>query len=180
MRNTILIVILALVGALGGFFAGGWLEEAPQRELPPGLSVLKIGDPRADLNLPDSGGKPRQLAEWNGKLILLNFWATWCGPCREEMPLLDRLHQAHSGRGLEVVGIAMDDPGAVRSYLAQSPVLYPILISNNQLQDPSLLFGDTRGVLPFSVLIGRDGRVLAQRAGGFSERGLEHWLKPHL
>ena len=80
-----------------------------------------------------------------------------------------------------MLGIAMDDRDAVRDFLKIRPVQYPILISdsNSAQDDPSLLFGDTRSVLPYSVLIGRDGKLLAQHAGGFSEDGLMQWLQPH-
>ena len=79
-----------------------------------------------------------------------------------------------------MVGIAIDDAGAVRDFLKDSPVRYPILIGGDDDPNASLLFGDTRSVLPYSVLIGRDGRLLAQRAGSFSASELSNWLQPHL
>ena len=107
--------------------------------------------------------------------MLLNFWATWCGPCRDEMPLLD--HARSQYPGLEVVGVAVDDPAAVVDYLKESPVRYPILIADDVAHSPALLYGDTRDVLPYSVLIGPEGKVLAQRAGSFTAESLGAWLK---
>jgi thiol-disulfide isomerase/thioredoxin len=135
---------------------------------------------RADLQLDDAEGAAHRLSEWDGKLVLLNFWATWCGPCREEMPLLSETQQRFSANGLEVVGIAIDNASSVQDFLKNSPVRYPILVGGDDEDNPSLLFGDTRSVLPYSVLIGRDGKVVAQRAGSFSADGLVRWLQPHL
>jgi peroxiredoxin len=96
------------------------------------------------------------------------------------MPLLDHSGAAHADKGLQVVGIAIDDAEAVRSFLKESPVSYPILLDVANGVDPSVIFGDTRQVLPFSVLIGRDGRIVDQRAGSFSQVSLAAWLQPHL
>jgi thiol-disulfide isomerase/thioredoxin len=112
--------------------------------------------------------------------VLVNFWATWCGPCRDEMPLLDHSGALFAGKGLQVVGIAIDDVEAVRDFLKENPVRYPILLDVANGVDPSVIFGDTRQVLPFSVLIGRDGRIVDQRAGSFSQSSLTAWLQPHL
>jgi thiol-disulfide isomerase/thioredoxin len=179
-RTNLLIVLVALFGALLGLFAGsqyrGQVAEIP---LPSGVSVLRPGDMRIDLQLPDPDGRQHFLSEWKGKPLLINFWATWCGPCLEEMPLLDRIRAQTSAPGLEVVGIAIDTDDAVRAFLKNNPVGYPILIGGEKDPTQSLLFGDTRGVLPYSVLVDRDGKLLAQRAGRFSENSLKDWIKAH-
>jgi thiol-disulfide isomerase/thioredoxin len=179
-RTNLLIVCVAILGAALGLAAGSHFGQPPEIVPPDGMAVLKPGDQRADLQLSGTDGRSHRLSEWDGKLVLLNFWATWCGPCREEMPLLDRTRSEFARKGLEVVGIAIDDAGAVQEYLHDNPVRYPILIGSADEDNPSLVFGDTRSVLPYSVLIGRDGKILAQRAGSFSESVLSNWLKPHL
>ncbi|HEX3896839.1 MAG TPA: TlpA disulfide reductase family protein, partial [Rudaea sp.] len=113
-----------------------------------------------------------RLSEWRGKVVLLNFWASWCSPCREEMPLLDR---ESANAGIDVVGVAVDDPDAVKDYLRQTPVSFPILLADEK-NNPSIQFGDTREVFPYSVLIGRDGRIVAQKMGGFEPATLTDWL----
>jgi thiol-disulfide isomerase/thioredoxin len=179
-RTNLLVVAVAILGALLGLYAGSYLTLPPQVAVPPGVTVLKAGDQRANLQLPGTDGRSHQLSDWNGKLVLINFWATWCGPCRAEMPLLDRTRSALANQGLEVVGIAIDEAPAVGDFLKDSPVHYPILIGGDDDPNPSLLFGDTRSVLPYSVLVSPDGKILAQRAGSFSDTGLSHWLEPHL
>ena len=173
-RTNVLIVMVAIAGAAFGLALGTFFGNS-EPPAPPGVNVLKTGDKRLDLALTDPDGKPRRLSEWDGKRVLVNFWATWCGPCRDEMPLLD--HARSQYPGLEVVGVAVDDAGAVRQYLKESPVRYPILLADEAPPSPALLYGDTRDVLPYSVLIGPDGTLLAQRAGSFTAESLGAWLK---
>ncbi len=179
-RINVLIVLVALLSAGIGVWLGGRLRTAPGSTVPTNLTPLAIGDSRSELALTDATGQSRKLSDWDGKLILLNFWATWCGPCREEMPLLDATDQRYAAQGFAVIGVALDESDAVHEYLKDFPMHYPILLAGDAQPDPGLLFGNTRSVLPYSVLIGRDGKVLAQHAGGFSPATLAKWLTPYL
>lgn len=179
-RTNALILLIAIAGAAGGFLAGGWLKPLPPSPHA-NAHAIKIGDAAPPIERPDLDGKPRSLAEWRGKLVLVNFWASWCGPCREEMPLLDKTQQRFAAKGLQIVGVASDNPAATRNFLDAVPVHYPILIDDPEKgEDLSEAFGNDRDVLPYSVLIGSDGRVLARRAGNFTEAKLEAWLTPYL
>jgi thiol-disulfide isomerase/thioredoxin len=173
-RTNLLIVLVAIAGAALGLVAGSRFGQPPERELPPGVVALKPGDLRTDLQLTGIDGKPHRLSEWDGKRVLINFWATWCGPCRDEMPLLDHARSQYDG--LEVIGVAIDNDAAVGDYLKDNPVRYPILLGGEEADNPSVLFGDTRAVLPYSVLLGSDGKILAQRAGSFTSSSLGTWL----
>lgn len=180
-RQNLLIVVLAVVSAGVGLAASIWMRPAPRDvAVDRGVTALKVGDQRDDISLPDASGKPQSLAQWDGKLVLINFWASWCGPCREEMPMLDSSRAKYAERGLEVVGIAIEDAAAANRFLEQFPVSYPILINDPTLgADLSIRYGNSRNVLPFNVLIGRDGRIVAQRLGNFDQAGLDAWLAPH-
>lgn len=179
-RTNLLIVLVAVAGALLGLFATSFVGHAPSRPIPAGVTPLQVGDMRANLQFPGTDGVSHSLSDWDGKLVLLNFWATWCGPCREEMPLLDKVGTHLADSGLRVVGVAIDSDDAVRDFLQSHPVSYPILLGSSADVDPSLVFGDTRSLLPYSVLIGRDGTILAQHAGSFSADSLTDWLSGHI
>ena len=176
-RPTLLILALAL--AAGGALA--WLGRARTPHPAgtthaPATAPLAIDDRADDLALPDLHGATRHLSEWRGKRVLLNFWASWCGPCRQEMPALSAAQEHYASGGAQVIGIALDQPESVRAYLARTPVDYPILIGINADPVPTARFGDARGLLPYSVLIGRDGRILRTQLGALSPAELDGWL----
>jgi len=176
-RSPAWIVVLALLAATAGLLAGRWFKPGSGG----GEGYSHVGATRAAFVRPDPEGKPRDIGEWNGKLIVLNFWASWCAPCRAEMPVLDRIAQRHAGRGLAVIGIAVDEAAATREFLREHPVGYPILVDDPQTDgNLSTIYGNERKVLPYTVLIGRDGRILAQHFGLFDESALSAWLQPHL
>jgi peroxiredoxin len=171
--NWIILGLAVLVAAIGGY----WQRQA---EAPPPSTPL-VGQPVPALKLPDLSGTMHDLADYRGHRVVLNFWASWCLPCREEMPALDRAQQRHGADGADgvtVIGVAMDQPAAVRAFLAGHPVSYPIVLG--QLSHPSSAyrFGDRGDLLPYSVLIGADGRVLAQHAGPLDDAKLQQWLAP--
>jgi peroxiredoxin len=117
-----------------------------------------------DLTLPDTTGTPRRLRDWTGRPLIVNFWATWCEPCRREIPLLKSLRRERAGQKLEVLGIALDTPEAVRQYAARTGMDYPVLVGEQGGLEAVDAFGmDT--VLPFSVFIDRLGRVVTLKVG---------------
>lgn len=183
--RTILIVavLAALLGALAGLMVSGpgplWrtrlgqqvLQNAMDAKAPPppaGVVVAKRGEPMPPLRLTDLAGRTVAVPQaWAGRPLLINVWASWCGPCIEEMPELQRFSARQGAQGVQVVGIALDEPDAVRAFLTQVPVQYPILIEQPGPADASVRLGNLKGVLPYSVLIGADGRLLRQRIGPF-------------
>lgn len=179
-RTTLLVVAIAIVGAAAGFLAGDYF--APRRAMPPapaGVDARDIGDAYPELTLASLDGGAVPLTRWDGKPRLVNFWATWCGPCVEEMPLLERYHR-EAGDRLQVIGVALDDPEEVRRFVADTGVSYPILLDAPGPADASVRFGDTRGVLPYSVLIDARGRIIDRQMGSFHEESLKEWLAPVL
>ena len=178
-RATVVILVLACAAAAGGW----WLQRSQQTPTAapvplstraPKAAVLQVGDRADDLALPDLDGKTQRLSQWHGKRVLLNFWATWCAPCRKEMPELSAAQTRH--QGVQVIGVALDQPQAVREYLKHTAVDYPILIGIDADPEPTLHFGDTVGALPYSVLIGPDGRIERTKLGPFDAAELDDWL----
>jgi len=119
----------------------------------------------ADFTLPDLDDRPRSIMEWSGRPLIINFWATWCAPCRREMPLLQDLYEERGDSGLHIVGVAMDNKRDVQRFVAQIKVTYPILYGEDEGARAADSFGDSFVGLPFSAFIAPGGEVLALRAG---------------
>lgn len=167
-RASWLILGLAvLAGAIGG-----WLQHASRERRGPDL----VGQPVPALQLSGLDGRPHALAEFAGRRLLLNAWATWCGPCRKEMPALVAAQARFGGGRPVVVGVAMDTPDNVRAYLQAHPVNYPVLLGRLDAPDTTERLGDHAGVLPYSVLLDADGRILATHTGMLDPATLERWL----
>lgn len=115
-----------------------------------------------DFSLPELTGERLTLSAYRGKVVLLDFWATWCDPCREEIPHLVELQNKYRGRGLEIIGVSMDDgPEPVRDFYQRFKMNYPVVMGNAKTGE---LYGGVLG-LPIAFLIGRDGRIYAKHAG---------------
>jgi thiol-disulfide isomerase/thioredoxin len=115
-----------------------------------------------EFSLPTLTGEELELAAYKGKVVLLDFWATWCDPCREQIPSLVELQNKYRGQGLQVLGISMDDePGPVRDFYQQFKLNYPVVMGNAKTGE---LYGGILG-LPIAFLIGRDGRIYKKHIG---------------
>lgn len=125
----------------------------------------------------DLDGTPRTLSPYAGKAIVLNFWATWCTPCREEMPSFARLQSRWAAKGVQFVGLASDEAEKVLAFSRENPVNYPLWTGTSDIMELSRRLGNRLGVLPHTVLIGPDGRVLESRIGIYPEKALEQRLK---
>ena len=122
--------------------------------------------------LPDLEGRPQAMQQWRGKLLVLNYWATWCNPCREEMPLLSRLHERYSSRGVQFVGIAAEEVASVREFVRRLPVSYPLLAGGDAAADGTRAFGNVPLALPFTLVLDREGAVRATIRGRVREEAL--------
>jgi peroxiredoxin len=136
-----------------------------------------VGDLAPDFARTSLDGRQASLSSLRGRLVLLNFWATWCAPCREELPAFSKWQHAYGARGLQVLGVSMDDEAEpVRHFLAARPVAYPVVMGDAQLGER---FGGVLG-LPLSYLIAADGRVVARFQGEANLPAMEAMIRKSL
>jgi len=170
-RNA-LIAGIAAIAAVAGFVVANFSQREQPPAVPPANARFAATQLLA-LTLPDSSTIAQPLSQWKEKILVVNFWATWCLPCREEMPGFSRLHTKYATKGVQFVGIAFDSVDKVTEFSDQTPVSYPLLIATASLMPLTAALGDAAGGLPFTVVIARDGSLLQTRLGLWKEAALE-------
>jgi len=175
MPRVLMILVLAVSVA-----AGMWLSRLllPPESPATGPADRTAAEMRAsaaqaetgDFSLPDLTGRTRTLADWDGKLRVINFWATWCAPCRREIPLLKDIQAQHGEAGVQVIGIAIDEAGPVADYAAEMEFNYPVLIGQEDAIAAAESFGIDFLGLPFTLIVAPDGELLNVHVGEFNQQ----------
>lgn len=148
-----------------------------------GPLVLQSRSGAADLlaaSFTDLSGKTRRVIEWEGQVLVCNFWATWCAPCREEIPMLMAVRDKYGSNGVEVLGIAIDQVDKVSDFARELAIPYPILIAGAEALDLMRGLGNASGGLPYTVILGRQGTVAHRKLGLIHQAELESALAPLL
>jgi thiol-disulfide isomerase/thioredoxin len=150
--------------------------DSPDTAMPAAAAATSLMTTR----IPDMEGKPRTLDQWRGKVLVVNFWATWCAPCREEIPAFIKVQEQLGTKGLQIVGIAVDQTDKVRPYAAEMKINYPILVGDMEAIDLARQAGNRLGGLPFTVIFDRKGVAIHSQLGGITEQRLESLVRPLL
>lgn len=170
------LVLVAVVGALLVAVAGAslWATHTLVGPKPLTSPSAEAAQSRTawSLTLPDASGRLQPLAQWRGQVLALNFWATWCPPCREEMPVFSQAQATFGPHGVQVVGVSIDTPGNVTRFEAERPVGYPLLIGGPDLLALSAAWGNSAQAMPFTAFFDRDGQLAAVHLGPLTERAL--------
>lgn len=174
MNRGISFVLVPLVALLAG--GAGVLyarKEAPVAAASPAQSaaLAKL----LALELPDTKGVKQPLAQWKGKVLVVNFWATWCPPCVDELPLINAFYRAHAPAGWQVLGLAVDQAAPVSRFLQRLPLDFPVVLAGLSGTELGRSLGNVSGGLPFTVVFGAEGAVLHRKLGKLSESDLAQW-----
>ena len=129
-------------------------------------------------SFPDTNGTLQAISQWQGKIMVINFWATWCQPCREEMPELSRLQDQYRDRGVIVLGISTDDVDKIREFTKETKVSYPLLAGDMEAMNIGASLGNDKEVLPYTVIVQADGRIANTYFGRINQALLEKTLLP--
>ena len=180
MHRSFLVFGVGFIALMAGalFYAARMpLEDAapaaPAQAAGSPAPAVDAGPVYPEFSLPDLKGETREMAEWAGKHRLLNFWATWCAPCRREIPLLKAFQDEHDDR-YQVIGIAVDFVEPVQAYAEETEFNYPVLVG----QEDAMAVAETSGVefigMPFTMIVAADGELLNAHIGEILEEDLEH------
>jgi thiol-disulfide isomerase/thioredoxin len=169
MKKVILIGIVAMVSLGAGVLArSGWsIFESVKQPLPA-------------FSLPDLSGKQHSVIEWQGKILVINFWATWCPPCKEEIPEFIALQELYADQNLQFLGVAIDDKESVDEYLSFININYPILIAADGGVALAHQLGNISDTVPFTIIVNADGQIIHRHQGEFSKEQIIEIIKPLL
>ena len=171
MKNAAIAAAVVVAGLAGAvvYVAYDQLESRTAQTSTPAPAAAapasQLVETLPQFQLADRAGEMRSLQDWPDQALIVNFWATWCAPCRREIPLLQQLQRDHAGEGFQVIGIAVDFRDKVLAYAAEMQIDYPLLIGEQEALDAAAAFGVTTVGLPFTVFSDRQGRIVTAHLG---------------
>ena len=176
MKRSLFWLVLGGIALLAGTI-GHQLGESGKSAGTAGTMTAASSSLRIlDLVLNDLKGQPQAFAQWRGKLLIVNYWATWCLPCREEMPGFSRIQEKYHHKGVQFVGISIDNVAKIAEFIKATPVSYPLLVGDIGVMENSAALGNIQQALPFTAVFDRQGRLVSTKLGRLPEADLERQL----
>jgi thiol-disulfide isomerase/thioredoxin len=166
---TLVIIALALVGAAAGGALYQWQRQGARAQAAGAADLYAA-------TIADADGKPQPLSRWRGRVLVVNFWATWCAPCVAEMPALDRLQQEYAGRNVAIVGFGTEDAAQVRAFRERLGLHMVLLAGGFDALAIARNLGDQEGVLPYTAVFSTQGELLHTQLGDIAPEKLRAWL----
>jgi len=176
-RTVALFAVVAGLSAAGGVSYHLWSRgSGAEQAMDPDAVVERVLSAR----VADIKGGTQSLEQWRGQVLVVNYWATWCAPCQEEIPGFVRLQERYGSRGLQFVGIAIDQPDKVAEFASEFRINYPLLLGGLETVELLRQAGNRAGVLPYTLVIDRKGNLVSREPGGLKEARLENLIQPLL
>ena len=183
MKNIIQFVIVIIIAGGAGFGLQRYLQHDDHQLapiIPQPAQTDVIGTLRPAFEFKDTEGDLIKSSDLDGKVLLVNFWATWCPPCKKEMPAFIELQEQYAEKGFQIVGIALDDEDSVRDFADALGVNYPVMAAEYDGIALSRAYGNHVGALPFSAFVNRDGKIIKTKTGEISKQEVEELILPLL
>lgn len=171
LARAALVVLLAILAAGAGY----WLRQTTLPTGPTDAAQTEVAKLRA-LRLADADGQWRTLGDWQGKILVVNYWATWCPPCLEEIPAFVRLNRRYADAGVQFVGISIDSVDKIREFRSTKKIDYPLLIGSMEVMQATAAMGNAARALPFTLILDGQGVLRETKLGRYSETELEQRL----
>jgi len=180
MKNSFpaLLIAVMLGAAALGYGLYQWMAPETSPDEPAPSQGSQLAESLPSFSLPDPEGQERHIDEWAGDILVINFWGTWCAPCREEVPLLIELQEDYADQGVTVLGIALDEAEPVKRFAEDFGINYPLMVGENETLEVLEAFGSARQGLPHTFIVDRDGQVVNFHLGLIEPEDVEPMMAP--
>lgn len=170
-RKLLIVICIASVALVAGFGVQQYLAK---------LGGSRVQTASLDITLPDLADRPQTVSQWQGKILVINFWATWCPPCLKEIPEFVKLQAEYQDKGVQFVGIAIEDKAPVQEYRQRVEVNYPLLIGGEGAAMLAQQMGNIINSVPFTVIINQQGQIVHRQMGELSREQIVEVITPLL
>jgi thiol-disulfide isomerase/thioredoxin len=172
MKKNIVLALVALVALAAGLAVQKFIREPVENPAPVQQAL--------DFNFPDVNDNMLAISAWRGKVLVINFWATWCAPCLQEIPEFMKLQAEYQDRGLQFVGVAIDEKQPVQAYLQKVGINYPVMVAGDAGIALSQQLGNVINAVPFTLMVNKSGQVVHRQPGELSNEQILEYVQPLL